>query len=131
MNSKKDQRKFAINRILKAYIGELIRAHKVIGVKRVIPSYFFGLFALISLLFTVVIPITDDFIPPTTWEKVQSRLITFGIMIGNLIVYGIVLNWRKAELMTMIIRIAFVTTVTYIDIAILGRTIYELLRNII
>lgn len=131
MNSKEPQKKFTFGRLVKTYVVELIRAHKTIGVKRVIPSYFFGLFAMISLLFTVVIPVTDDFIPPTTWEKVQSRLITFGIMVGNLIVYGIVLNWKKAELTTTVIRIAFVAMVTYIDIAVLARTVYELMRNII
>ncbi len=128
---KNEQKKNLLNFsfLTKAYFTEFINNHKKLGKLNICIAYIFFLFAVVSLLFTINVPVTKDFVPPTELEKVQSRIITGGVMIANLIIYGMVLRWRKATQVVEILRIAFIVIMFYIDISLLGRTIYALIKD--
>jgi len=123
------QRWLVIMHIIRTYISSLWQAHKRLGALRIISSYIFFIFAMIAIMFTISVPVTSDFLGLDSWKKLQSRLITGGIAIANMIIYTIVLNWRKDQTVSMIIRSVFIFFVLYIDISIIARTVYELIMD--
>lgn len=128
---KNEQRKnlLSLSLLTKAYFTEFINNHKKLRKLNIFVAYVFFSFAVISILFTISVPVTKDFVPPTELEKLQSRFITVGLAIFNLIIYGIILKWKRASQVVDILRIAFIIIVLYTDISILGRTIYALIKD--
>ena len=128
---KNEQRKnlLSLSFLTKAYFIEFINNHKKLRKLNIYIAYIFFLFAVISILFTINVPITKDFVPPTELEKLQSRFITVGLTLVNLIIYGIILKWKRANQIADILRIAFIIIVLYTDVSILGRTVYVLIKD--
>lgn len=114
--------------IARFYFPTLLEAHRNAGALRIIIAYVFAIFALLSLWFTVELPITSDFLPPTEGAKAESRAITIGMAIANILTYSVVLNWRKNSRTPMFIRVIFVCMIFYFDVFLIGRVVYELIR---
>jgi len=121
--------KISISSIIRTYLTMIALTHKNVGTLRMIAAYYFVFFAFISMLFTIFVPMTSDFLPPTAWEKAESRIISGGMMIANILVYGIIMTWRRSKAAPMPIRIAFIGVVFYLDVFLVSRTIYELMRD--
>lgn len=115
--------------LTKAYLKEFINNHKKLNKLNICIAYIFFLFAIISLLFTINVPVTKDFIPPSEFDKAQSRIISGGLLIVNLLLYGMILSWKKTNQVTEVLRIAFIIIALYIDFSLLGRTIYALIKD--
>lgn len=115
--------------IVRMFFSAILLLHKGLGVWRIAFAYIFFAFALISLIFTVSVPQGAEFVPATTSAKVQSRMLTAFMMIINLGVYGIIMNWHKSSIGLIIIRITMIGLLLYFDVIIIGRVIYALIRN--
>jgi hypothetical protein len=121
--------KISIPDIFRSYFTIIALTHKNVGALRMIIAYYFLLFAFISFWFTISVPITSEFKPPEGGEKVVSRLISGGLTIGNFIVYGIMIGWRKRNIAILSIHIALIGFVLYLDVFLIGRIIYILIRE--
>lgn len=115
--------------LTRAYFTEFFNSHKRSKKLNICIAYIFFLFAIISILFTVNVPVTKDFVTPTELEKVYSRIITGGTLIVNLIIYAMILRWKKASQIVEILKVALIIIVFYIDVSLLGRAIYELVKD--
>ena len=113
---------------VRTYLSIMVMLHKDMGVLRVVGAYLFLIFAITSLAFTIKLPVSTHLLPPTTAEKVQSRIITGFMTMVNLIVYGIIMNWTKRHGIRMAIRLAFIGTAFYVDMF-LVRIIYIMVRE--
>jgi len=102
--------------------------HKNLGAPRIIIAYVFFAFALLSLSFTIRIPVSSHFLTPSGWAKAQSRVITAFIMIVNLFVYGMIMNWRKGRAFYIAVRVVLISLALYFDVF-LVRVIYILIRD--
>ena len=127
-NSLETQGKISARNIIRAYLTAILILHRNLGAPRIIAAYIFVLFALLSLSFTIRVPVTTNFLPPTWWAKVQSRAITAFIMVINILVYGMIMNWRKGNVIRTAIRIALIASAIYLD-AFLIRIVYILIRD--
>jgi hypothetical protein len=114
--------------ILKTYISIIVLTHKNVGALRMIAAYFFVIFALICFWFTITVPSTSEF-RPTTGDEIVSRLISGGMLIANLIAYGIMIRWKHARSAPLFIRIAFIALVVYINIWLISRVAYMLMQE--
>jgi hypothetical protein len=128
-NSSEIKYKISIPNILRTYITMIALTHKNVGVLRMIAAYYFILFAFVSLWFTIVVPMTSEFKIPTDSEKIVSRLISSGMTIANFIAYGITLSWKNKNAAPLPIRIALIAFVFYIDVFLISRIIYVLVRE--
>ena len=115
--------------MVRMFWSAILLLHRGLGARRVIAAYIFFAFALLSLVFTVSIPLGADFLPATTGAKVQSRLLTVFMLFMNLGVYGMIMNWHRISAGVFIIRIGVIILLLYFDISILGRVVYTLIRN--
>lgn len=119
------------NRFMKSlsiYFFVLREMHKGKGAFRITASYIFLVFALVSFIFTIKVPVTRAFLSPESWEKFQSRIISGFLIIMNLIVYNMIMNWRKGNAIQIGIRIAVIASVVYFDIMLI-RIIYILILD--
>jgi len=116
-------------KMLKTYLEMIVLTHKNVGVGRMILAYFFLIFAFISLLFTIFVPVTSEYKEPGFKESLISRLISGGMMVANFIVYGIIIAWKRIYPAPLLIRIAFVGLVIYINIWLISRVLYMLIRE--
>ena len=114
--------------IIRAYLSAILLIHRNLGALRVTAAYIFAIFAVCSLLFTIRVPVLSSFLPPTREAKAQSRAITGFMMIINIIVYGMILNWRKSGTIRSAIRIVLIGVAFYLD-TFLIRVIYILMRD--
>ena len=102
--------------------------HRNLGAPRIIIAYIFFIFALLSLSFTIRIPVSSHFLTPSGWAKAQSRIITGFIMIVNLFVYGMIMNWGKGKAFYIAVRVVVISLALYFDVF-LVRVIYILIRD--
>ena len=114
--------------IIRAYFSAILLLHRNLGALRIIAAYVFAIFALCSLLFTVRVPVTSHFLPPTEWVKAKSRAISGVIMLINIFVYGMILNWRKSGAIPMAIRIVLIGLALYLDVFLI-RIVYIIIRD--
>ena len=138
-NPKKNSKikyKIVIPDIIRSYFTIIAITHKNIGALRIIIAYYFVIFAFISFWFTISVPVPSEYKQPTDWAKVESRLITGGMIIGNLIAYSIILAWKKKGkdswltwIAYLVTRIAIIGFVLYLDVSLIGRIIYILIRE--
>jgi hypothetical protein len=115
--------------IIRAFLSAILILHKGLGVPRIIAAYIFFIFAVLSLLLTVKVPLTSDFLSPTGWAKAQSRAITGFMTIINLVVYGVIMNWRKTGVLRTAIRATLIGSTFYIDLLLI-RITYILIRDV-
>jgi len=101
---------------IRIYFMVLRGMHRGKGIARIIAAYFFFVFALVSFTFTIKVPLTRDFITPGSWELIQSRMITGFMIIMNLAVYSMIMNWRKTNIIQNIIRAVVIGLVVYLDV---------------
>jgi hypothetical protein len=120
--------KIKILYIIRVYLTVIRILHRNLGAPRIIAAYLFFAFAILSLLFTVKVPVSSHFLAPTDRAKTQSRGITGFIMIINLLVYGIIMNWRKGGNFHTIIRIALIGMALFFNTFLLQVT-YILVRD--
>ena len=99
-----------------------------LGTPRILAAYLFVVFAVCSLLFTIRVPATSDFPSPAIWAKAQSRAITGFMMIVNMVIYGIIMNWRRGGATYTAVRVAFIASAVYLDV-LLVRIIYILVSD--
>ena len=125
----KSLREMTPSYIIRSYFSMLLLMHKNRGALRIIAAYIFAIFAILSLWFTITVPITSDFIPPTWWEKMESRAISGFIMLANFFIYSMILSWRKGTIVTIVLRIALVGLVLYLDVFLIGCVAYVLIRE--
>ena len=116
-----------LNTIL-MYFSAIVLVHKNLGALRIIAAYFFLIFAVCSLLFTIRVPVTSDFLPPTAWAKAKSRAISGIMVVINILAHSMILGWRKSSAIPMVIRIAFIVLAFHLD-TFLVRIIYILIRD--
>jgi hypothetical protein len=131
-NPKKNSKikyKIVIPDIIRSYFTIIALTHKNVGALRMIFAYYFIIFAFISFWFTISVPVTNEFKPPEGGEKIVSRLISGGMIIGNFITYGIMIAWKKRNVALLSIRIALIGFVLYLDVFLIGRIIYILIRE--
>lgn len=131
-NPKKNSKikyKIVIPDIIRSYFTIIAITHKNVGALRMIIAYYFVIFAFISFWFTISVPITSEYKLPEGGEKVVSRLISGGMTIGNFIAYGIMISWKKRNIALLSIRIALIGFVLYLDVFLIGRIIYILIRE--
>jgi hypothetical protein len=121
--------RMGILRIIRTYLSVIRLLHRGLGVPRIIAAYLFFAFAVCSLLFTIRVPVTSDFLTPTGWAKAQSRAITSFMMVINIIVYGIIMSWRRSDPLRIAIRVALIGSALYLDV-ILIRITYVVARDI-
>ena len=115
--------------VIRMYLSAIRLLHKGLGVPRVIFAYLFFLFAIVSLLFTVRVPTSVNFLPATSAAKLQSRVLTFVMMIMNLSVYGMIMNWHRISRGIAAIRVVVIGILLYFDVFILMRILYTLVRE--
>lgn len=115
--------------MMRMYLSGLRILHKGLGAPRIIAAYVFFTFAIISILFTVRVPMGINFMPATTAAKMQSRALTLSMMIINLGVYGMIMSWHKSTATLIAIRIVVIGILLYFDLFILMRIIYTLIRE--
>jgi len=115
--------------IIKTYFSMIVLTHKNVGALRIIAAYFFVVFALICLWFTIYVPITSEFRLPTTGDEIISRLISGGMLIANFVAYRIMITWKHARSAPLFIRIAFIALVVYINIWLISRVAYMLTQE--
>ncbi len=120
--------KISFLKSLRMYFVVLKAMHKGKGPLRIIAAYIFFIFALFSFIFTIKVPVTRAFLTPGGWEKTQSRIISGFLILLNLIVYNMIMNWRKGNLIQVIIRIIVLASAIYLD-ALLIRIIYVLILD--
>jgi hypothetical protein len=127
-NSSEAKSNISISSIFRTYISMIVLTHKNVGALRIIAAYYFIIFALISFWFTISVPVTSEFKPPEGGEKVISRLISGGMIIANVIAYGIMMTWKKKREAPFPMRITLFGFVFYIDISLISRIYYILIR---
>ena len=115
--------------IVRMFFSAFRILHSGLGAPRIILAYLFLAFAFVGLIFTVSIPTGADFTLATAAAKVQSRILTAFMMIVNLGVYGMIMNWHRTGKGLAVIRIALIGLLLYMDVTILGRVIYTLIRE--
>ncbi len=115
-NSPESRGKIKILYIIRVYLTVVRILHRNLGAPRIIAAYLFFAFAILSLLFTIRVPVSSHFLAPTDRAKTQSRGITGFIMIINLLVYGIIMNWRKGGNFYTIIRVALIGMALFFNI---------------
>ena len=120
--------KIGVLNTIRMYFSAIVLVHKDLGALRIIAAYFFLIFAVCSLLFTIRVPVTSDFLPPTAWAKAKSRAISGIMVVINILAHSMVLGWRKSDAIPMVIRIAFIVLAFYLD-TFLVRIIYILIRD--
>ena len=120
--------KTGVLRIIRVYFSVIRLIHKDLGALRIIIAYLFVVFALLSLLFTISVPVAGDFMTPTGAAKAQSRAITGFMAVINIVIYGMIMNWRKGNAIRTTIRIALIGVALYLD-TFLILTLYILIRN--
>jgi hypothetical protein len=133
---KNTQKRSSIEKHDKVGFGEIIRnslqairiLHRGLGAPRIIVSYIFALFAMLSLSFTIKVPLASNFLPPTGWAKVQSRAISGLIMLMNLFVFGMIMNWRRGSVGRTIFKLAFIGSTIFLDTTLI-RTVYTLIKD--
>jgi hypothetical protein len=121
--------KIGISSIWRTYFTMLVLTHKNVGALRMIAAYYFILFAFICFWFTISVPVTSEFKPPEGGEKLVSRLISGGMIIANIIAYGIIMTWKRKGATPLPIRIALIGFVFYIDVFLISRILYILIRE--
>ncbi|MBD3183458.1 hypothetical protein GF312_14260 [Candidatus Poribacteria bacterium] len=114
--------------IIKLHLHAFVLMHKGISVWRIIAAYLFLLFAILSFVFTIKIPVSNQFLTPTDAAKTQSRGITIFMTVVNLIVYGVILNWNKRSGFRAAIRIALIGVAFYLDMF-LVQVLYVMIRE--
>ena len=127
-NSPEARGKIGFLEIIRAHFSLIVLLHRNLGAVRIIAAYLFVIFAVLSLLLTVRVPVTDDFLPATGAAKARSRAISGFMMIMNILVYGMIMSWRKGQAIRTAIRIALIGLVSYLDIF-LVRIVYMLIRD--
>ena len=115
--------------VIRMYFSALRILHRGLGAPRVILAYLFFAFAMVSILFTVRVPMGISFTPANTAAKMQSRMLTIFMMIMNLGVYGMIMSWHRSGKKLAIVRIVVIGLLLYMDVFILGRIIYTLIRE--
>ena len=115
--------------IVRMFLSAFRILHSGLGAPRIILAYLFFAFAFVSLMFTVRIPTGTDFVFASAAAKVQSRMLTAFMMIVNLGVYGMIMNWHRTGKWLAAIRIALIGLLLYMDVKVLGRVIYTLIRE--
>lgn len=124
----KNSHKVSFLKSLRMYFTVLKAMHKGKGALRIIASYIFFIFAFISLMLTIKVPTTTAIPYPGTWQKTQFRIISGFLIILNLAVYNMIMNWRKVGAFQTAIRIAVIASVGYLD-ALSVRIIYILIHE--
>ena len=119
-NSSEEHGKAGVGAIIRMYLSAIRILHKDLGAPRIIVAYIFAIFAVLSLSFTIRVPVASNFLPPSGWAKTQSRAVTGLIMIMNIFVYG---NVRRT-----IFRLAFIGSTLFLDTTLI-RTVYTLIRD--
>ena len=127
-NSPEARGKIGFLEIVRAHFSLILLVHRNLGAVRIIAAYVFAIFAVLSLLFTIKVPVTSDFLPTTGAARAKSRAISGFMMIINIVVYGMIMNWRKAGAIRTAIRIALIGLVFYLDMF-LVRIVYILIRD--
>jgi hypothetical protein len=127
-NLPEERGKSGILNTIRMYFSAIVLVHKNLGALRIVAAYFFLIFAVCSLLFTIRVPVTSDFLPPTAGAKAKSRAISGIMVVINILAHSVVLNWRRSSSIPMFIRIAFIVLVFYLD-TFLVRIIYILIRD--
>lgn len=106
---------------IRMYFSVLRILHSGLGAPRIIAAYLFFAFALLSLLFTVRTPLDSDSMP-------HLRLLTGFMIIMNLGVYGIVMNWHKSGRLLIVLRLIVTGLLLYLDVFILLRGVYAFIH---
>jgi len=127
-NSPEKSGKVGIGEIIRTFFSAIRILHKDLGAPRIIVSYIFALFAVLSFSFTIRVPLASNFLPATGWAKAQSRAMTGLMMIMNLFVFGMIMNWRRGSTGRTIFRLAFIGSTIFLDTTIV-RTIYTLIKD--
>jgi hypothetical protein len=127
-NSPERRDKIGFLEIVRAHLSLILLVHRNLGAVRITAAYLFATFAMLSLLFTIRVPVTSDFLPTTGEAKAKSRAISGFMMISNILVYGMIMNWRKAGAIRTAIRITLIGLVFYLDMF-LVRIVYILIRE--
>lgn len=127
-NSPEARGKIGFLEIVRAHLSLILLVHRNLGAGRIIAAYLFAIFAVLSLLFTIRVPVTSDFLPTTGAAKAKSRTISGFMMIMNIVVYGMIMNWGKGRAIRTAIRIALIGLVFYLDMF-LARIVYILIRE--
>lgn len=127
-NSSEEHSKVGVGAIIGTYLSAIRILHKDLGAPRVIVAYIFAMFAVLSLSFTIMVPMDSNFLPPSGWAKAQSRAITGLMMIMNIVVYGTIMNWRRGSVRRTIFRLAFIGSTLFLDTTLI-RTIYTLIQD--
>ena len=122
------QERVGILGIIHVYLSVIRILHRNLGARRIVAAYIFFLSAVLRLSFTIKVPMSSHFLTPTEWAKAQSRVITGFIMIINLLVYGMIMNWKKGGVFYLSIRIAFICLALYLD-AHLVQIVHILIRD--
>ena len=127
-NTPEPHAKTGVLQVIRMFFSVIRLLHMGLGSPRILAAYLFVVFAVCSLLFTIRVPATSDFLSPTVWAKAQSRAITGFMMIVNMVVYGIIMNWKRGGAIYTAIRVAFIGSAVYLD-ALLVRIIYILVSD--
>lgn len=127
-NLPEDHARFGIGENIRTFLSAIRILHKDLGAPRIIVSYTFALFAVLSFSFTIRVPVASNFLPPTRWAKAQSRVITMLIMVMNLFVFGMIMNWRRGSVGRTVFRLAFIGSTIFLDTTLI-RTVYMLIRD--
>jgi len=127
-NSSEEHGKVGVGTIIRTYLLAIRILHKGLGVPRIIVAYIFAMFAVLSLSFTIIVPVASNFLPPSEWAKAQSRAMTGLMMIMNIIVYGTIMNWRRGSVRRTVFRLAFIGSTLFLDTTLI-RTVYTLIRD--
>lgn len=127
-NSSEEHGKAGVGAIIRTYLSAIRILHKDLGAPRIIVAYIFAMFAVLSLSFTIMVPVASNFLPPSEWAKVQSRAMTGLMMFMNIVVYGTIMNWRRGRVRRTIFRLAFIGSTLFLDTTLI-RTVYTLIRD--
>jgi hypothetical protein len=106
-----------------------VLTHKNVGALRMVSAYYFMLYAFISLSFTMWVPVTSEFMMPTSGEKIVSRLLSGGMIIMNIIAYTIMITWGKGRTRMLVLRILFIAFVLYLNVSLISRILYLMIRE--
>ena len=115
--------------IFRLYGSMFVLTHKNVGALRMIAAYYFMLYAFISLSFTLWVPVTSEFMMPTSGEKLVSRLLSGGMIIINVIAYTIMIAWKQGRSKMLILRILFIAFVLYLNVSLISRILYLMIRE--
>lgn len=121
--------KTSFRAIIRMYFSALRILHRGLGIPRVIVAYLFFVFAMISLLFIIRVPMGISFTPATTAAKMQSRALAGFMMLMNTGVYSMIMSWHRSGKRLAAVRIFVIVLLLYMDVYILGGIIYTLIRE--